>query len=167
MGEEPVTTTTTSAVAAADDAFGADLYRLLTEDATETVFSPVSVATALGMALCGARGQTAAELAGALHEAPDAAAVGLHATSAVVRDAAADGSVTLRAPGIVWVQSGLPLLAGFTSQLGERRHAGRLRRGTRGGAGRDQPGHRRDDRGKDHRAAAGWRDQRTDPAGAH
>ncbi len=119
MGEEPVTTTTTSAVAAADDAFGADLYRLLTEDATETVFSPVSVAAALRMALCGARGQTAAELAGALHEAPDAAAAGLHATSAVVRDAAADGSVTLRAPGIVWVQSGLPLLPGFTSQVGD------------------------------------------------
>ena len=119
MGEEPVPANTTSAVAAADDAFGADLYRLLTEDATETVFSPVSVATALQMALCGARGRTAAELAGALHEAPDAAGGGLRATSAVVRDAAADGSVTLRAPGIVWVQSGLPLLPGFTSQVGD------------------------------------------------
>jgi serpin B len=119
MGEEPVPANTTSAVAAADDAFGADLYRLLTENATETVFSPVSVATALQMALCGARGRTAAELAGALHEAPDAAGGGLRATSAVVRDAAADGSVTLRAPGIVWVQSGLPLLPGFTSQVGD------------------------------------------------
>jgi serpin B len=119
MGEEPVPASTTSAVAAADDAFGADLYRLLTENATETVFSPVSVATALQMALCGAHGRTAAELAGALHEAPDAAGGGLRATSAIVRDAAADGSVTLRAPGIVWVQSGLPLLPGFTSQVGD------------------------------------------------
>jgi serpin B len=119
MGEEPVPANTTSAVAAADDAFGADLYRLLTENATETVFSPVSVATALQMALCGARGRTAAELAGALHEAPDAAGGGLRATSAIVRDAAADGSVTLRAPGIVWVQSSLPLLPGFTSQVGD------------------------------------------------
>ena len=117
MGEEPVPANTTSAVAAADDAFGADLYRLLTENATETVFSPVSVATALQMALCGARGRTAAELAGALHEAPDAAGGGLRATSAAVRDVAADGSVTFRAPNIAWVQSGLPLLPGFTSQL--------------------------------------------------
>jgi serpin B len=105
--------------AIAEDAFGADLYRLLTEDAAETVFSPVSVAAALQMALCGARGQTAAELASALHEAPDAAAEGLRAISAAVRDVAADGSVTLRAPSIVWVQSGLPLQSAFTSQLAE------------------------------------------------
>ena len=119
MREEPVTAAMTSAVSAADDAFGADLYRLLTEDASQTVFSPVSVAAALRMALCGARGQTATELAGALHESPDAAAGGLRATSAAVREVAADGSVTFRAPSIVWVQSGLPLLPGFTSQLGD------------------------------------------------
>ena len=109
----------TTAGPATDDAFGADLYRLLTEDAQETVFSPVSVAAALRLALCGARGQTAAELASALHEAPDAAAEGLRATSAAVRDVAADGSVTFRAPSTVWVQSGLPLQPGFTSQLGD------------------------------------------------
>lgn len=115
MGEEPVTATTT----AADDAFGADLYLSLTEKARETVFSPMSVAAALRMALCGARGQTATELARALHESPDAAADGLRATSAAVGDVAAGGSVTFRAPSIVWVQSGLPLRSEFTSQLGE------------------------------------------------
>ena len=115
MSEKSVTATTT----AADDAFGADLYLSLTEKARETIFSPVSVAAALQMALCGARGQTATELAGALHEAPDAAAGGLRAISAAVRDVGADGSMTLRAPSIAWVQSGLPLLPGFTSQLGE------------------------------------------------
>jgi serine protease inhibitor len=115
MGEEPVTATTT----AADDAFGADLYLSLTEKARETVFSPMSVAAALRVALCGARGQTATELAGALHESPDAAADGLRATSAAVGDVAAGGSVTFRAPSIVWVQSGLPLRSEFTSQLGE------------------------------------------------
>jgi serpin B len=109
----------TAGPAIADDAFGADLYRLLTEGDTQTVFSPVSVAAALRMALCGARGQTAAELAGALHEAPDTAAEGLRATSSAVRDVTADGSVTLRAPSIAWVQSGLPLRPEFTSQLGE------------------------------------------------
>jgi serpin B len=102
---------------AADDAFGADLYRLLTEDAPDTVFSPVNVANVLRMALCGARGQTAAELASALHGTPDAAAEGLRAVSAAVRDVVASGSVTVRAPSIVWVQSGLPLQPGFTAEL--------------------------------------------------
>ena len=103
--------------ATADDAFGADLYRLLTEGASDSVFSPVSVASALRMALCGARGQTAAELAGVLHGSPDGAAEGLRAVSATVRDLAAGGSVTFRAPSTVWVQSGLPLRPGFTAEL--------------------------------------------------
>src|ERR1700678_1605908 len=67
MPEQSAPAATASAVAAADDAFGGDLYRLLSEQAPDTVFSPVSVASVLQMALCGARGQTAAELAGALH----------------------------------------------------------------------------------------------------
>ena len=53
--------------AAADAALGADLFQILTEDAADTVFSPASVASALRIALCGARGQTAAELARVLH----------------------------------------------------------------------------------------------------
>ena len=118
---------TAAGPAIADDAFAADLYRELTEDTAETVFSPLSVAAALRMALCGARGQTAAELARALHESPDAPAEGLRATSAAVRDAAADGSVTLRAPSMVWVQSGLPLQPGFTSQLDHAGTAGPAR----------------------------------------
>src|SRR6266853_358764 len=67
------------ASAAADDAFGADMYQLLTEEATDTVFSPVSVASALRTAWCGARGNTATELAHALHlkGSPDTAADGL------------------------------------------------------------------------------------------
>src|SRR6516225_1659128 len=128
MHEEPGMATTPGAstsaaaaaadrTAAADDAFGADLYRLLTEDASDTVFSPVSVASALRMALCGARGQTAAELASALHGSPEGAAEGLRAVSALVRDVAAGGLVTFRAPSTVWVQSGLPLLPGFTDEL--------------------------------------------------
>jgi serpin B len=117
MREEPLAAP--ASAGAADDAFGADLYLLLTEDAPDTVFSPVSVASALRMALCGARGRTAAELARALHGSPDAAADGLRATSAAVRDIAADGSLTFRAPSTVWVQSGLPLLPAFTDALRE------------------------------------------------
>ncbi len=107
--------------AIADDAFGADMYRLLSERAADTVFSPVSVAAALQMALCGARGQTAAELAGALHlgGSPDAAAEGLRALAALVSDVTADGAVTFRAPAALWVQTGLPLRPDFTARLRE------------------------------------------------
>ena len=67
--------------AASAGAFGVDLYRQLVRDDANTVFSPASVASALWMAWCGARGQTAAELARTLHlgESADVAADGLRA----------------------------------------------------------------------------------------
>jgi serpin B len=110
-----------AAAAAADDAFGTDLYQLLAEDSADMVFSPASVASALRMALCGARGRTAAELAGALHldGSPEAVDAGWQALSAALDAATAGGSVTFRAPNILWTQSGLPLLAGFTARLRE------------------------------------------------
>jgi serpin B len=104
-----------------DDAFGADLYRQLSGQAPDLVFSPVSVATVLQMALCGAGGQTAAELAAALHldGSPGGAAEALSALPAVVSGVTAGGMVTLRAPAGVWVQTGLPLRPDFTARLGE------------------------------------------------
>ncbi|MFY9777522.1 MAG: serpin family protein, partial [Trebonia sp.] len=50
----------------ADAAFGTDLYAQLAGPGS-LVFSPASIAAALRMALVGARGDTAAELAAALH----------------------------------------------------------------------------------------------------
>jgi serpin B len=133
MPEQSAPATTGSGVAAADDAFGADLYRLLSEQAPDTVFSPVSVASVLQMALCGARGQTAAELAGALHldgsqhldgpqhldGSPEAAAEALKALAGLVASVTAGGAVTFRAPAAVWVQAGLALQPSFTDRLGE------------------------------------------------
>ena len=106
--------------AAADAALGADLFQILTEDAADTVFSPASVASALRIALCGARGQTAAELARVLHldEDPkpqDAAAAGLRQT--LTSGGAGGGSATFRAPNTVWIQSGLPVSAAFEARL--------------------------------------------------
>ena len=110
--------------AAADAALGADLYQILTEDAADTVFSPASVASALRIALCGARGQTAAELARVLHldEDPkpqDAAATGLRLTltSGGPASGSGSGSATFRAPNTVWIQSGLPVHAAFKARL--------------------------------------------------
>jgi serpin B len=127
MRDEPATLTQAQAAAAADGAFGVDLYQLLAADAADTVFSPASVASALRLALCGARGRTAAELTRVLHldgsPPPDAdggadvAASGLRLVSALW--GGAPGSVTFRAPNTVWVQSGLPVQPGFTARLGE------------------------------------------------
>ena len=109
--------------AAADAALGADLYQILTEDAADTVFSPASVASALRIALCGARGQTAAELARVLHldEDPkpqDAAATGLRsAQDWLTSSGPGSGSATFRAPNTVWIQSGLPVHAAFKARL--------------------------------------------------
>ena len=106
--------------AAADAALGADLFQILTEDATDTVFSPASVASALRIALCGARGQTAAELARVLNldqdpNPQDAAATGLRLT--LTSGGSGGGSATFRAPNTVWIQSGLPVSAAFEARL--------------------------------------------------
>ena len=122
--------------AAADAAFGADLYQVLAEDAADTIFSPASVAAALRLAWCGARGQTADELARALHlngalRPEDVAVSGLSlvaagqvaaagresASGAAGASGGADGPATFRAPDSVWVQSGLPLRPEFTARL--------------------------------------------------
>jgi serpin B len=105
--------------AAADAALGADLFQILTEDAADTVFSPASMAGALRIALCGARGQTAAELARVLHLAEDpkpqdAAATGLRLA---LTSGAGSGSATFRAPNTVWIQAGLPVRAAFEARL--------------------------------------------------
>ena len=105
-----------------DEAFAADLYGRLPGQGN-LVFSPASIATALRLVLLGARGETAAQIAAALHlTIPDGAAPALEAAqqlqavSASLRDLAA-GDFTLRAPNAMWVQSGLPLEPGFTAAV--------------------------------------------------
>jgi serpin B len=121
MSDDAALMTAARESAAAANAFGADLYQRLAQDGANTVFSPVSVASALWMAWCGARGQTAAELARALHldGSADAAGDGLPLLSALAGDTAAAGSVTFRAANTVWVQSGLPVRPEFTARLSE------------------------------------------------
>ena len=106
-------------LSAHDEAFGAALYRLLAAGGGNLVLSPASIVAALRMALCGARGQAAAEIAAALHlSGPDAAADGLRLLSAGLADLPGD-SVVFRAPNTMWVQSGLPLQPEFTATLRE------------------------------------------------
>ena len=126
MTHDPVTEMDTArrqAVAAAADAFGVDLYRRLAADGQNLVFSPASIAAALQLALIGARGSTAGQLAAALHldgpSEPDPAAAagdGLRLLSGVIQSA--DGAeTTLRAPSTLWVQAGLPLEPSFLAQI--------------------------------------------------
>ena len=105
-----------ASVASSDDAFGADLYQRLPATGN-LVFSPSSIAIALRLVLLGARGETAAQIAAALHLGrPDQAGPDLRTVLALLGDLAA-GDLTLRAPSTVWVQSGLPLEPGFTAAL--------------------------------------------------
>ncbi len=103
-------------MASSDDAFGADLYQRLPA-AGNLVFSPSSIAIALRLVLLGARGETAAQIAAALHLGrPDQAGPELRTVLALLGDLAAR-DLTFRAPSTVWVQSGLPLEPGFTAAL--------------------------------------------------
>ena len=95
--------------ARADAAFGTDLYRALRSRGS-TVFSPASVAAALKMALAGARGETADELARALHlAAPGDAAASLAELGdlAVSPKAQGGGELTLRTPNTMWLDETL------------------------------------------------------------
>ena len=116
-----------TAQAQAIDAAGAALSGELGASGANNAFSPASVAIALEIAMLGARGETAAELAAFLQLAGvHEPAAGLReldallaaAASADGDDGAAGGSeFTFRMPNTVWVQSGLPLRPEFLGVL--------------------------------------------------
>ena len=97
----------------ADAAFGTDLYSELAGTGN-LVFSPASIAAALCMALAGARGETAAELATALHlPGPEAAAEGLSQLAGI----RAGNDLTFRAPNVMWVDSAATVRDEYLRQL--------------------------------------------------
>src|SRR5215472_18073926 len=99
----------------ADAAFGTDLYLKLAPSGN-VVFSPASIAAALRMALAGARGETAAELAAVLRlPGPEAAADGLKQLAGI---RPGDG-LTFRAPNIMWLESAETVRDDFLAQLAE------------------------------------------------
>lgn len=106
----------------ADAAFGTDLYRRLAVSGGNLVLSPASVAAALKLALAGARGQTAAELAGALRLAgPEKAAAGLRALA----DLRPGADLTLRTPNTLWLDESMAVREDYLTALGD---TARLRR---------------------------------------
>src|SRR5215472_13707058 len=99
-------------VAHADAAFGTDLYRRLAGPGN-LVLSPASIAAALRMALIGARGETAAELARALHlPDPDAAVEAQRELSAIP----SGEGLTLRAVNTAWIDSGFSVRDDYLRQ---------------------------------------------------
>ena len=99
----------------ADAAFGTDLYLKLAASGN-VVFSPASIAAALRMALAGARGDTAAELAAVLRlPGPEDAADGLKQLAGI---RPGDG-LTFRAPNIMWLESAETVRDDFLAQLAE------------------------------------------------
>jgi serpin B len=101
--------TVISHAARADAAFGADLLAELTGSVSggNIVFSPASVAASLKMALAGARGQTADELAAVLRDSGGSLDLG----------SSGGGDLTLNAPNTMWLDSGLSVRDEYLRQL--------------------------------------------------
>ncbi len=117
----PIAQLTRAVALDADGRFGADLLSKLGGSSGNAVLSPYSIAVALQMALEGARGQTAAQMAKTLH-VPGVTAAQLTATAAALRHdlAALDDpqrKVTLRIANGMWPQAGYPIKAPFTTSL--------------------------------------------------
>jgi serpin B len=115
--------------AAADTAFGLDLLGAwcAAQPGANLVFSPSVLASALGMAYLGARGDTAAAMAKALHLPPRATGTallaGLRARLAALRAAGGPG-VTLAASDQVWADPALPPLPGYLNDVATGYDAG-------------------------------------------
>ena len=122
--------------AAADTAFGLDLLGAWcgSQPGANLVLSPTVLASALGMAYLGARGQTARQMAMVLHlpgvnpsatgsPATPALLAGLHARLAALRAAAGPG-VTLAASDQVWADPGLPPIPAYLNDVATGYDAG-------------------------------------------
>jgi serine protease inhibitor len=125
----PVTADDAAAAAAGINAFGLELYRLLTADNDNLVFSPSSIALALGMARAGARGTTAAEMDAVLHGvASDDHAAWLNALDQALADR--NGTfgnakfdqvpLTLRIANTSFFQQGEPIEQAYLDALASR-----------------------------------------------
>jgi len=102
----------TQQLAAADAAFGTDLYAQLAGP-DNLVFSPASIAAALRMALIGARGETATEMARVLHlPGPEAA----REVQQQLAGRTESEEVILRVANTAWIQSGLPIRDDYLDQ---------------------------------------------------
>jgi serpin B len=122
-----------ASAAAAVNAFGLDVYRKVAAGTDNVVFSPASIALALGMARAGARGQTATEMDAVMHALGADANVGwlnaldqaLAARSGTFEDMGGNAlPVALRIANAPFAQVGMPLEAAYLEALAARYGAG-------------------------------------------
>jgi len=118
---------------AAVNAFGLDLYRRLAAGQPNLVFSPASIALALGMARAGARGETAAEMDAVMHGLAtddhagwlNALDLALASRSGTFDDASGQKlAVALRIANAPFAQRGMPLEQAYLDALAARYGAG-------------------------------------------
>src|SRR5262249_23620251 len=98
--------------ATADAAFGADLYKVLAGPGN-LVLPPAPMAAAVRMALSGARGETADEMARVLPLPSGEAARAAHDERA---STPAGGDIALRVVNTAWIESGLSVRDEFLGQ---------------------------------------------------
>lgn len=95
-------------------AFAVDLYRQLAATPGNLLFSPFSIAAALAMTYAGARGETAAQMAHALHLPEQNETHQLFAgLRARMEEIGQGGAVNLRMANRLWPQAGYPFLPAF------------------------------------------------------
>jgi serine protease inhibitor len=113
-----------SRIMPAMNAFTIDSYKQLMRGDGNVILSPFNIATALSMALAGARGQTAEEIQFVLHVHYDPsydAALGALLVD-LTKAGNAGGNELLTANGL-WVQKGFAILPAFESTLANNYHA--------------------------------------------
>lgn len=116
-----------ASLATAEQAFSLALLAKSASGAANTTVSPASLAAVLSMLQQGARGQTAEQIAAALHMAGmTAAAQGAawHALTTSWASAAAAGHISLDTANSLWQQRGVQLDPGFLTALANYYDAG-------------------------------------------
>ncbi len=111
--------------------FALDAYRRLEKGQDNCVISPISLWMTLAMVYTGARGETAAQLAKAMHltQAPDELPAAVAGLDPLLREAAT--KVDLRLACAVWFERGLPVKPDYERQI--RAHFGARVQRYRGG----------------------------------
>ena len=110
------------AVAGANDAFALDLYGQLKDTSANTLFSPLSLSTALNMTSLGASGKTADEMAKVLHK-PDVANFHLIA-GGLLTAFTKSKTVTVAADNHLWIRQNLTLMPAFIDKTAKFYSAG-------------------------------------------
>src|SRR5262245_60278752 len=109
--------------------FALDLYRTISDvssEPTDQAFSPFSISAALALVYAGARGETAAQLAEALHVdlPPERFHAAMQTILQEVLPDDADSAVQFELANSLWGQSGFPFLDSFRQLLQDRYGAG-------------------------------------------